>query len=77
MPTAIAAPTPHFRIVIDPRARTTLDRALALDPASKDACKRLAALDLDEGDLVSSPPDAVVRAIAFDRPIDRHRPPGS
>lgn len=32
------------------RARATLDRALTLDPANKDACKRLAALDLDEGD---------------------------
>lgn len=33
------------------RARATLDRALELDPANKDACKRLAALDLDAGDL--------------------------
>ena len=33
------------------RARATLDRALRLDPANKDACKRLAALDLDEGEL--------------------------
>ena len=33
------------------RARATLDRALDLDPANKDACKRLAALDLEQGEL--------------------------
>lgn len=30
-------------------ARATLERALELDPENKDACKRLAALDLDSG----------------------------
>lgn len=36
------------------RARATLERALERDPANKDACKRLAAIDLERGDLTGT-----------------------
>jgi len=36
------------------RARDAFERALALDPANKDACKRIAALDLEDGTLDGS-----------------------
>lgn len=39
----------EIRLGDRPKARATLATALADDPANKDACKRLAALDLDEG----------------------------